>query len=276
MKQYFNKFIYILISALFLYSCEDVATNVKIKQVEKQIVVQCFISPDDDTVKAMLSWSLPVIGTSYSTKPELINNASVIIYNNNISDTLEWNNNLELYTISTSKFKINKGETYYLQVKLLDGKNVFANCTVPATQNNTLALYKVDSMTNSWDETIIEYTYKYNNHSNSQNNYYRISSEINVYSEYDEYVQGDFKSKNEIKNDNYYTNSLYSFSNEPIYVKAYIINSDYNYFQYHKTLQNAQNSFGIFSEPNIIFSNIKGGLGCFGAYYSYSVENKIR
>jgi hypothetical protein len=48
-------------------------------------------------------------------------------------------------------------------------------------------------------------------------------------------------------------------------VGAFLISGNEDYINYHKDLQRFQD-LNPFSEPTINFSNIKGGIGCFGAY----------
>jgi hypothetical protein len=45
-----------------------------------------------------------------------------------------------------------------------------------------------------------------------------------------------------------------------------VYNADVNYFKYHRSLQQRLDTENPFTEPSIIYTNIKGGLGCFGAY----------
>lgn len=279
MKNIIIRFIIISIISSILYSCEDVATNVKIPAAEKKIVVQCFISPQDDTVKVMLSWSKPVLGTSFSSKPEFIKNAIVEISDDNNKAILVWDSINNLFTLGVNLFKIEAGKKYFLNVKTPDGKEVSANCTTPLSPNQTLELHKIDSSKNNWNETVYNCTYKYKDHESSQFNYYRILNElVYEFGNESDYIAGEFKSNNEINNDNIFKSTLYKYfyNSGSVLIKAYIISSDYNYYQYHKTLQNAQYNYGIFTEPSLVFSNIKGGLGCFGAYYSYSIETKIK
>lgn len=45
-----------------------------------------------------------------------------------------------------------------------------------------------------------------------------------------------------------------------------LFNTDENYFKYHHSLKERQDKANPFTEPYLIYSNIDGGLGCFGAY----------
>ncbi|WP_176884955.1 DUF4249 domain-containing protein [Dyadobacter soli] len=45
-----------------------------------------------------------------------------------------------------------------------------------------------------------------------------------------------------------------------------LFNTDENYFKYHHSLDEREDNANPFTEPYLIFTNIEGGLGCFGAY----------
>lgn len=45
-----------------------------------------------------------------------------------------------------------------------------------------------------------------------------------------------------------------------------VFNTDEPYFRYHRSLQTRGDSDNPFIEPSLIYTNIEGGLGCFGSY----------
>jgi hypothetical protein len=50
-----------------------------------------------------------------------------------------------------------------------------------------------------------------------------------------------------------------------------VLNMDENYYKFCKTIRDNENSDNPFVEPALVFSNIEGGLGCFGAYNAGSL-----
>jgi len=268
------KILWMGIIALTVFSgCEDVAKNVKLPPVEKKIVVQCFISPDDDFINALVSWSKPVVGSSLDDEPEYIITAKVEISDGTNTGIMLWDESMELYVLPGSSFPIEAGKKYFLTVSLPDGKKVTSTCQVPLTQNKTFVLSKIDSLEeDTWGTTLITCTFKYKDHEPSVKNYYRVDGSPKLY-DFDEELGGEFKEDSEFQTDYLFKLSFYEsavqFSRK---ANAWIINGDYNYYMYHKTLQGAQRNFGLFSEPSIVYSNIEGGIGCFGAYNSYGVE----
>ncbi|MET7254483.1 DUF4249 domain-containing protein [Dyadobacter fermentans] len=47
-----------------------------------------------------------------------------------------------------------------------------------------------------------------------------------------------------------------------------VYNTDEHYFKYHRSVQTRGDSDNPFVEPSLIYTNVEGGLGCFGAYNS--------
>ena len=263
----------IAVIALVIFSgCEDYATKVDMPKVEKKIVVQSFISPDDATVSALLTWSKPIIGTKDWEEMEVILNATVIISDGVKSEILIWNLSEQLYEISTSVFPIEAGKKYYLTVSTPDGKQVRSSCEVPSSKNTTLVFNKNDT---SIVEQLITVSFRYRDHEPGKSNYFRLMGKNDLdYSDF--YGDGEYKADSDLDDDNIFKFSFYFYgSNNPEKAKAWLINCDYNYFQYHKTLQAAEYNYGIFTEPSLIYSNVEGGLGCFGAYNSYEIETDL-
>ena len=58
----------------------------------------------------------------------------------------------------------------------------------------------------------------------------------------------------------------YYIVSEVVKTHIEILNVDENYYKYHRTLGQDNNNGNPFVEPTLTFTNIKGGLGCFGAY----------
>jgi len=53
-----------------------------------------------------------------------------------------------------------------------------------------------------------------------------------------------------------------------ISVTMEVYNTDEHYFKYHRSVQTRGDSDNPFVEPSLIYTNIEGGLGCFGSYNS--------
>lgn len=276
MKCKLNQIASLAIILLILSGCENNEKTVNVSPAEKKVVVQCFISPDDDTIAGLVTWSKPVIGTLEFEDPEIIINALVKISDGTKTAILLWNDAHKLFEIDSATFPIRAGKKYFLTVSTQEGKNVSAECEVPLTQNTTLVWNKVDSAL-SYQRQLTICSFKYRDHEPSVKNYFRLEGKSELAASYlNDHVIGSFKQDSELGQDNVFKFSFYNDYYHMSKAKGWLINCDYHYFMYHKTLQSAQNNYNIFAEPTIVYTNIEGGLGCFGAYNSFESEVALK
>jgi hypothetical protein len=61
---------------------------------------------------------------------------------------------------------------------------------------------------------------------------------------------------------------LRSFDNDPRMseLRVEILNIDENYYKFYRSIGNSGNGDNPFVEPTLIYTNVEGGLGCFGAF----------
>jgi hypothetical protein len=255
----------IVISALL--ACEKPVTDVEIPKAEKKVSVFCIISPDDSMITAQLSYSAPIF--TQSLGPELITDADVELSGNNQTVKLLYNNFLQAYIADTLTFKIKRGTLYRISVKTKAGETVTANCIVPSSyvpllsalplrRKEDLDRYTYRILATWIDEPLIK-------------NYYRLYTEEKIdvmggapfYNDLGSTMYED-KDKDgkrlEVSNYlNYITEGIVNNFD------VYLLNTDVHYYKYHLSRLNDKGN-DPFSEPNIVYSNIEGGLGCFGAY----------
>lgn len=295
MKIFKNSWYTILLAVAIVFSsCERDATNVDIPIIQSKLVVQCFISPQKTKVEALISFSSPIYGNSKAE--DWISNATVEITNGSIQKKLTLNNNgfRPKYEIDSSEFKIEAGQTYILYVSTPDGRTVNATCTVPFPIDQTSLVYNWDSVvTKDPNVGSIERTIRLNMKWTDKQqgaNYFRAGANVLVFAEsnpnniFKERMSNNSFSdllKDEGKDGaTFERNSLEQtttaqvggtvgqFSFIPKGIEIYILNCDENYYKYHKTAE-SNNIDDPFSEPTLVFSNIIGGLGCFGASNEY-------
>lgn len=257
-----------LLSLILLTSCEKVVTDVEIPKAEKKVAVFCVISPLDSFIEADITYSAPVFE---SGTVSTITDATVTIKGNGTSALLTYSPERATYKLSTTLFSVKEGEVYELEVKTPRGEMVTATCKVPL--NNT-PIISVEPSRRKVD--IETYTYKLTvkwQDDPSVVNYYRI------YAEQQSFFMGtegfiDDKGSTMFTDENSNGNLLnvahrydYDASNGAGSTKynVYLLNTDEHYYKYHEGRLRYEGD-NPFVEPNIIYSNIKGGLGCFGAY----------
>ena len=312
-----NYKIYFLILFCFvsLSSCESMISDLdedKLPKIESKLVVECYISPQSEEIKVMVTEPQRLYGPA-NFDPVYIKNASVIISGEAGQITIPYNDSTSNYIIKASAFKIESGKKYSLVVS--DGKRtVRASCTVPATsatvknyviQPVTESRYPGDSSANvkmSWEDIkgepnyyalrgyseIEQKTYSFNAEKEIQITTQRTKRVFN--SNYEDFLYTDTNIDGITFNSPVYNVSLYkgnigyidkngkpqTLTTDPILKEIYfeILNMDENYYKFCKTIKANGNSDNPFVEPALIYTNIIGGLGCFGAFNAGSLRIK--
>ncbi|WP_353721012.1 DUF4249 domain-containing protein [Dyadobacter sp. 676] len=296
-------FVLILVA---LTSCETLVSDIPASRLPKatsKLVVHSFISPQNDRINVAVTESVPLFSDT-DTKEDVIKTAMVRISDGSNEIILPFDPNSQLYSIDQSRFPIVASKTYSLHVS--DGnRDVRATCTVPRNAP-VIKSYIIDTTTNSLftrRDTSLTLKMTWQDIPNDTN-YYRVRAVAEVeYDVPDPGVKGkrirnrfDFSwdetsGRSEWQSDRNLDGSLFSsptgkvfmptFSPiqtqdtapKPFYSKCRLVsvtmmvyNSDVNYFKYHRSLQQRIDTENPFTEPSVIYNNIEGGLGCFGAY----------
>jgi len=280
-----KKILLLIIPGLFLYSCEKTADNVDIPDIDPKIVVQSFLTENEDSIIVYVSWSTPIYGTS-SYGFNDIKNAEVKITNNTDSIKLTYiagntshYNDYGYYAGAAAPLNIKAGKSYTLDISEPKGNHITAKTTIPEKPNFTLSLLKIDSTKSDWAQYGYAYKFTYNFKSNNSNdvNYYTIKK-----TGYSNYYGGGgkdsiilnfiYQGSKYIKVQKGETISLICNSYFPLdSAKVYIFHTDKSYYEYHKSIELNRGGDNPFSEPVIIYSNIKNGLGVF---CSYNMDSK--
>lgn len=282
----------LVLASISFTACERDANNVEIPTIEPKLVVQCFISPQKPVIKAYVSLSSPIFGVYRNT--DWINDANVEISNGSITKKMVLNNTSTIepyYEIDSNDFKIEAGKTYMLMVSTPDGKTINAECTVPYPVDGTTITYNWDSISNvDINGGVKELKFRMNMQWRDVEqglNYYRAGANVllhpiddstrissgRMYNDYFTDLQTDEGkdfgtfSRNGMEHTimEYIGGSTGSFSFRAIGFDIYVLNCDENYYKYHKSAEGNNGGDDPFSEPTLVYSNIIGGLGCFGA-----------
>jgi hypothetical protein len=258
---------------LILHSCDREAKDIIPPEVDPQLVVFSFLSPEEQVVKVEVSLSKPVYG-----KPRynsVVNNAVVTIKNDGgFTATLIYNDSAEAYLIPQTLFPIEPGRTYAVHVTA-DGETVTGTSTVPL---DTVQFREVTSEKRSgFDGEFNMYLYKWQDQ-NGFKNYYRTTIESE--NTYIDFFGDTVSSVNDICSNTFSDenrngqvlsgtcegyNSYYSSDTAAYPVIFYLLNTDIHYYEYHKRRLNYYGD-DPFSEPFQQYSNVKGGLGVICSY----------
>lgn len=290
-----NKIIIAILASIAVFgtSCEQDAKNVTIPTIEPQLVVNCFLSPQDPEIRAWVSLSRPIFGT-INQNNEIVD-ADVKLSDGTNTVTLTYTPK-KVYTISSAALKIEGGKTYTLFVSAV-GKTVKATCTVPVLFDTTSITLKWDTTFNiKRNEGVIERTVRLDiGWKDKQNgeDFYRVGADAMVYTvvdttnitfqrlfnnEYTDLVSDKNKdgetlrrSRLETTVNEYFGGITGTFSLRIKGLKMYLLSCDKNYYLYHKSAE-VNTGGDPFTEPVLVYSNVQGGLGCFGASNQYIKE----
>lgn len=265
---------------------------------EEKVMVTSFISPFDSVIIARVQLVVPAYNNNISFV--IIENATITISDGTTSKELVYNPVLKHYEVSQEYFKIKSSTLYKLEVKA-NGEVLTAECFVPddfeinPSSNHT---FEILGDINSGISANVNYNYSWNGSSGYFFPYSRINYNWYFYKdgvsdtkeplltvEKHNYIDfnypimiPNFKVKGENKSSvgfaplNSFSNNdsiVYIFKN----VKFYVLKSDIHYAKYYKSINAQRSTNGSltdegnpFTEPKILYSNIKNGIGVFGSY----------
>lgn len=293
-----NIAVYLLVMyATLITACESTVTDIDLPDTNPKLVVISFISPSDTIISVLVTESVPLFGAPKKDQEKIISNAAVTISDGASSVELNFNPATNAYEASAEAFEIQHEKTYTLTVSAPDGRKATAMSTVPGVEVET-ATITLDSI----GKTIIgqaEYTW----HLDAAwphvpgADFYRLAvstksisitnSETKYYNEvaYYEKLRSSHIAVQEKQA------SSYSFTNLPVYLShddlkgpfdsdgyknrttsltVFILVTSPEYYLYHESIEKYTED--IFSEPTMVYTNITGGFGVFGAYTSYSQQ----
>jgi Domain of unknown function (DUF4249) len=241
--------------------------------------------------------------TTYLPSQDDIIDASIEISEGGKKIALLYDKNEGIYSASTANFPIEVGKTYALKATAKDGRVITATCTVPKAV--AIESLKIDSVSASAEYNIngksevlsgfnqlVAVTWK---DFPKEKNYYEITGftellqksnakdslsyrqiyfnnqggrgiffeDKNVDGQAITAVKGLYKSINWFLP----TNALKTPFVKPVFQRATLQLShvDENYLLYRRSIYDARQQ-NFFTEPTLVYTNIKGGYGCFGAY----------
>lgn len=264
---------FIPILLLLLSACEKEA-NIKLPVQEPKLAVSCFISPGDSAVVVTVYLSEPVFAEQVNT---LVSNATLTLSNGITSINIPYNNNSGNYQASLAVFPIMHNSTYYLTVVDATGRRVSSQTTVPSASNPAYDVSQT-ATTDPYDNI----TYQVNctvHDISGEENYYRVNAASVYYSasvmDTSIYMEGRTVYLNDRSKDGTDMNAgiqVYSYGND-LDTASYrarrviVVKGNKDYYNFHNSVSTAEFSNGNpFAEPVIIYSNIEGGYGCFGAF----------
>lgn len=306
MKKIHKTLLSLLTSCPLFFACSTLVNDVnpdRLPKSDNKLVVHGYLSPQDTLLQVGVYVSSLVTGRNVGSFGSFfgvvsLEGATVTLSNQNKSIGLILNPKTGTYNARPSQMPILVGQTYNLKVTL-NGQTVESSCTVPAAVN--IKEVREDSIAGrnfSSDPKFVppyDRTYKvFWQDPAGAANYYRVAGYAfqlvrnqtapNTFQNFPEIQQISFNRDtrngdliSDERNDGALQASgvgrLSSYflaaNRNPILatrrVELSLIACEKTYYDYHRAVQNYDGD-NPFSEPTLVPSNIKGGLGCFAAY----------
>ncbi|MFN3487654.1 MAG: DUF4249 domain-containing protein [Emticicia sp.] len=291
--------ILLIFSQFFLFSCESLIKEIDpsfLPETDSKLVVACFISPQDTVLAAKVTETKLLIGTTGDIRDD-ITNASVSLSDGSKTIQLIYNAKLGYYRALPSELPILVGKTYKITVNTPDGRQVNASTTVP--NNVAIKEVKIDSTTvNDFQQgnrvTNTEYDVKVIWQDKAgETNYYRAISEfiflyrivdsinkkvinvpvsaiVDLRTIDDKDTDGQLLSLNRTYLPTNIGGNIQgqdsNLKTKLDKIKVGLFQTDIHYYNYHTSLRRQRENNNPFAEPVLLYTNINGGFGCFGAY----------
>jgi hypothetical protein len=286
--------IWLLGTLLWLSACERDA-GVEVPATAPKLVLSCFLSPQDTVLKVNVSKSVPIYNNpADGNQGPWVDDATVTLSDgaSTVRLTLIKANTGE-YTTRATNLPILSGKTYYLNVSAPGGFQAEAFCTIPAQAHDAVSSIRLDStlveggigkeysLSVEWQDapgegdyyrlfaerpSSIQWGYNPNDLEKPDTLYYSINFEQG-----DEYTRdlGQEGRKFLVKNGKFVSlfdpSGMGNTDGLERKINVVLLTTDRGYFEYHRALKNYVGD-NPFSEPILLFSNVKGGLGIMSGY----------
>ena len=275
-----------LLLILVSVSCEKDANNVKLPQFGHKLVVTSFISPYDSVSYVTIDSNERLYGDLSDIEP--LGNVKVTISDGTKKIDLK-KGNIQYY-FRRKDMAIRAGGTYNLEVTSDKGLRADAKCSIPFQRDlnitaDTVTLHNNNPDIGSWSERSIKVFLE---DPPGEKNYYSVEGRLldynrfyggypyitNLYNEEEIWFNDEGSDGKQI-----FANSFRSQYNpldsDSLKAVIYILNTNKDYFTYHKSLTKYSGGDNPFSEVSPVFSNINGGLGIFAGYTVDSIVLRL-
>lgn len=294
-----------------LPACSGLVQDVdpgRLPKTDPQLVVHCYLSPQDTVLTAVVSRSRTSVGVRVdSTQFSPVPDARVTVSEGNRSVVLRFDPQQALYRADAAPFAVTAGRTYVLTVELPDGQRARASSTVPASVPTPDWL--VDSVANPTSAAGTDYGVQLRwTDPVGEVNYYQAAGDLEygsverIYQGNGLYTQMPFRATGEIWFQGYNEspfltdagrdgqviasprvplrfNSFGSWQtvDPPFWLSLSLLSVNEPYYHYYEMVLNqARSRDNPFAEPSLIQGNVEGGLGCFGAYNRVTARFRLK
>jgi hypothetical protein len=267
----------LILSIVSLSACESMISDVAVPESKPKLVINGYLSPENDTLKVNIQESEPLYtpSTNFELGYPVVTDAVVKISDGNKSITLIYNNSQKKYLAVSDVFNIEPGSTYYLEVSTPRGDLATSSCTIPNSVIPEIEITNIETFNDyGYIEKVVSFRFK---DVAGEGDFYHVQAGILYVTEFGEdfmgetYLEKGEPFESDVNKDGSYF--LYKTgriggqvpNQTSLHIYIFIGVTDENYFNYHRSVTNFQDD-NPFSEPTPVYTNITGGLGVFGSY----------
>jgi hypothetical protein len=294
-----------LIAMIITASCQKEVNDIRYPDFNLKLVINGSISPDKSTNYISVGYNHRIYGDLF--KPgempgDLTANLSsgdiqyslrplFHKYSQMLNDTTVSADSVRLgFVFDNTEIPVEEGKTYNLKVKTESGLSASASCIIPFKRNFALKIDTLRIISTDPQYSMYSHYEAYLNYTDIQGetNYYRLLGELVRYS----HQYGQSSSSNNIvpTENSFFTDKGYDgktskitlsyilnrASDDSVFIKIYLLNTDKTYYDYHKSIDNYSSGEDPFTEPSPLYTNVAGGLGIFASYTIDSLVFRLK
>lgn len=268
----------LLVFAFLFASCERDA-DIPLPKADPKLGLFAFLSPGSP-IEVMLVKVKPIFGSGPNTGPEYIPNGTIVLSDGTDTSILVLEPGGKFYVEPVPKLIIQKGRTYSVWASAPGLPSVSASCVVPKQGVNTHSINHYGSL--QGDDSSFQLSMFWQDLP-GQDNFYRVTAEsidslnnsgFNSYPfGFNSNFQTDFSNDGKVLQSGIGTYQTSPVDVRTRWVISSLITCETHYYRYHLNLETTSGG-NPFVEPSSLYSNVKDGVGCFGAYIQHT--DKIR
>lgn len=253
-------------------SCAKEAT-VKLPDAKPLPVLYSYICPTDSVIRLKLLLSSPLYSNNQIDILAAVSDGDVKISSAQGTAQLIFNQTTRYYELKTNSYPIVPGQVYKMTVTTINGDVATAETQVPftAVPINTVTVETITENSQTSDRIKVSFTDE-----PGRVNYYRIGALHAFAYTFQADTLADDARINELYSDINHDGEnvslagiFYQRNDSTEYYDVFLYNCSESYYKFYKSLKNNPGSGISFpppAEPSLMYTNVKGGFGCFGAY----------
>jgi hypothetical protein len=277
--------LFITSTIILVLSCERDVHNIILPDYVQKLVIHSFISSYDSASLVTVNSNQKIYGDLSETETPGV--VSVTVSNGDKEVSLR--RVLAGYIFTHKEMPIEEGKTYRLTVAADNGLKAEATCTVPIKRNlhlETDTLHQYEEIPDLGRYSIIRINVYLTDYP-GEANYFRFATKYKMYdSNYPQLAdleptgeQSEFISDKGRDGERIFFNTTRvsdPSEHDSAFLIIYALNTDKEYYTYHKSLENYSGGENPFREVSPLYSNIEGGLGIFASYVVDSLVLRLK